>query len=202
MSRGTLVLFCILGAVMASPDARANLVVDGGFETGTPGSPPPAPWVSNDGVVIDNVNPHSGIQDAAMGNSLSMPALPGTLSQMLPTVVGQDYVLDFWLVDEAANPADTFTASLGTFNLLITGDMAPGAYTEFTATVPSADVGNNATLSFSATNLTANWNLDDVSVTAAVAGVPEPPASALLGTALILLLGLVMPGRLRRHRPI
>jgi hypothetical protein len=201
MSRTFLIALCLGLVAICGGHARANLVVDGDFETGTPGSPPPAPWVSNDGVVIDNVNPHSGSQDAAMGNSLSMPALPGTLSQMLPTVAGQDYVLDFWLLDEAANIADTFTASLGTFSLPITGDMAPGVYTEFTATVSSADVGANATLSFSATNLTAAWNLDDVSVTAAAAAVPEPAGGALLGTALILWLGLSMPGRLRPHRP-
>jgi hypothetical protein len=197
MSRGTLVLFCILGAVMASPDARANLVVNGGFETGTPGSAPPAPWVSNNGVVIDNTFPHSGSQDAAIGNSST--GGPGTLSQLLPTVAGQDYVLDFWVFDEAGNPADQFTASLGSFSLpVITGDTAP-SYTEFTTTVPSLDVGNNATLSFSATNSISDWNLDDVSVTAAV---PEPAGGALLGTALILWLGLVSTGRLRRPRPV
>jgi len=202
MSRTFLIALCLGLVAICGGHARANLVVDGGFEAATdiPGGSPSPPWVSNDGVVIDNVFPHSGFQDAAMANSPTTGG-PGTLSQMLPTVAGQDYVLDFWLFDEAGNPADSFTASLGTFSFMITGDMAP-VYTEFTETVPSADVGNNAALSFSAINLIQAWNLDDVSVTAVAAAVPEPAGSALLGTALILWLGLVVPGRLRRPRPV
>jgi flagellin len=199
MSRTFLIALSLGLVAICSGHARANLVVDGGFEADTAGAAPnDPPWMSNDGVVIDNVFPHSGLQDAAMGNSPSTGG-PGTLSQSLATVAGQDYILDFWVFDESANPADSFTASLGSFTLpVITGDMA-SSYTEFTATVPSADVGANATLSFIATAFPADWNLDDVSVTAAV---PEPPAGALLGTALILWLGLVMPGRLRRSTPI
>jgi hypothetical protein len=203
MVRGILIMLFALAAIMLSPNARANLVVDGGFEADTAGAAPnDPPWVSNDGVVIDNVFPHSGLQDAAMANSLSTGG-PGTLSQLLPTVAGQDYILDFWVFDEASDPADSFTASLGSFTLLpvITGDMA-SVYTEFTVTVPSADVGANAILSFSATNLNQAWNLDDVSVTPAAATVPEPAGGVLLGTALILWVGLVTGGKLRKQSPI
>jgi hypothetical protein len=201
MVRGILIMLFALAAAILIPNARANLVVDGGFEADTAGAAPNnPPWVSNDGVVIDNAFPHSGLQDAAMGNSSTGGS--GTLSQLLPTVAGQDYVLDFWVFDESANPADTFDVSLGTFSLpTITGDTTP-SYTEFTATVPAADVGNNATLAFSAINGFSNWNLDDVSVTAVTAAVPEPAGVALLGTALILWLGFVMPGRLRKPRTV
>ena len=201
MSRTFLIALCLGLVAICGGHARANLVIDGGFEADTAGAPPnDPPWMSNDGVVIDNVNPHSGSQDAAMGNSPSTGG-PGTLSQSLATVAGQDYILDFWVFDESANPADTFTAMLGSFTLpVITGDAVP-SYTEFTVTVPSADVGANATLAFSAVNAISNWNLDDVSVTAVAAAVPEPAGGALLGTALILWLSLGVPGRLRRHRP-
>ena len=164
MSRTLLIALCLGLVAVCGGRAQANLVVNGGFETGTPGSAPPAPWVSNDGVFIDNTPgfSHSGSQNAAMGNSST--GGPGTLSQLLPTVAGQDYILDFWVFDELANPADQFTASLGSFSLpTIIGATTP-VYTEFTVTVPSADVGNNATLSFSAINAIADWNLDDVSV--------------------------------------
>jgi hypothetical protein len=96
-------------------------------------------------------------------------------------------------------PLDTFAVSYGGFRQTITGDEAPFAYTKETFAVPGAGAAN---LVFEGINDIAAWNLDDVSLNLQSTGVPEPAGIALLGTALILWLGFVLPGRLRRPRPV
>jgi hypothetical protein len=189
-------VFVVAGAIAValwSHHALAvPIVADGGFESpadsayGAPASPP---WTSNDGVYIDPLFPHSGGQDAALGDNYDLvPPGPGELSQTVATTTGQDYTLDFWLFDEAGDPADSFTVTLGTFSLTITGDEAPGAYTEFTPTIAGSDLSGNETLSFSATNLNSEWHLDDISLTPITTSVPEPSSISLLGAAMVALL--------------
>jgi hypothetical protein len=182
MSRGTLVILCILWAALWCSSARANLVNDPGFEADTTGAAPnDPPWTSS-GVVIDSAFPHSGNNDASMPDG-------STLSQTLSTLAGTDYTLDFWVMDEAGLPSDTFTASLGSTSVTLTGDQAPVAYMEFTASVP--DPGAGATLSFSVSNVPQilNWNLDDISVDPVA--VPEPSSVSLLGGMMIAMVSLL-----------
>jgi len=210
MSR-TLSVVLWLGLVaICSGRAQANLVVNGGFETETPAgcqttanpvpcNVPPRGWtVTGDGVSIDTVFPHTGTYDIAFATPSTDPNI-GMLSQAITTTVGQNYTLTFFVMDEAGFPLDTFTVSYGGFTQTITGDEAPFAYTEESFTVPGAGAAN---LVFEGINDIAAWNLDDVSLTAVAAAVPEPAASALFGTALILWIGLVTPVRLRRSWPV
>jgi len=200
MSRTLLIALCLGLVALCGGRARANLVVNGGFETenlvgGVPVPPPPGWTITGDGVSIDTVFPHTGTYDIAFATPSTDPSI-GMLSQAITTSVGQNYTLTFFVMDEAAFALNTFTVSYGGFTATITGDEAPATYTEESFTVPGSGTAN---LEFEGINDIAAWNLDDVSLNQT--GVPEPAASALLGTALILWVGLAMPRRLRRPRP-
>jgi hypothetical protein len=189
--------------------AQADLVVNGGFETQTPpgcqtlanSSPcnvPPAGWtITGNGVSIDTAFPHTGTYDIAFATASTDPNI-GTLSQSIATTVGQNYTLTFFVVDEAGFPLNTFTVSYGGFTQRITGDQAAFAYTEESFTVPGAGTAN---LVFKGINDIAAWNLDDVSLNAVAAAVPEPAGAVLLWTALFAWLGLISCRRLRGPRP-
>lgn len=172
-----------LAAVVGGPAVAANLVLNPGFETGDF-----TDWsVTGDGVAIDNVFPNTGCCDAAFSATSTDPNA-GALSQALTTSTGQSYVVSFALLDEAGLPTNSFTVNFGAFATTIAGDQAafpgtlPSGYTAFSFTTPGSDVsGASATLSFDGLNDTADWNLDDVSVTAAPASsVPEPSTWVLL----------------------
>jgi hypothetical protein len=207
MSRTLFIALCLGLVAIGGGRARADLVVNGGFEHETPAgcqippdttacSSPPMGWtITGDGVSIDTAFPHTGNYDIALATG-STDSNVGMLSQSITTTVGQNYTLTFFVVDEAANVLDTFTVSYGGFTATLTGDEAPAAYTEESFTVPGAGAAN---LVFQGINDPAAWNLDDVSLN--LQSTPEPAAGALLGTALILWLGLVLPGRLRRPQP-
>jgi len=210
MSRTLLIALCLGLLAICGSRARADVVVNGGFETETPAgcqtaanpslcNVPPSGWtITGDGVSIDTVFPNTGTYDIAFATA-STDSNIGMLSQSITTTVGQNYTLTFFVMDEAANALDTLTVSYGGFTTTITGDEAPATYTEESFTVPGAGAQN---LVFEGINDIAAWNLDDVSLNLISTGVPEPAGGVLLGTALILWLGLVLPGRLRRPRPV
>jgi hypothetical protein len=208
MSRTLLIALCLGLVGICGGRARADLVVNGGFETETPAGcqtptnpspcnvPPPGWTITGDGVSIDTVFPHTGTYDIAFATPSTDPDV-GMLSQAITTTVGQNYTLTFFVVDESGFSLDTFTVSYGTFTDTITGDEAPFAYTEESFTVPGAGAAN---LVFEGINDIAAWNLDDVSVMQAVPA-PEPAGGTVLGTGVILWLEFVRRRRLRRPPP-
>jgi len=210
MSRTLLIALCLGLVAICGGRARADLVVNGGFEMQTPAGcqtstnpsncdvPPPGWTVTGDGVSIDTVFPNTGTYDIAFATSSTDPNV-GMLSQAITTTLGQNYTLTFFVMDESGITLNTFTVSYGGFTATITGDQAPFSYTEESFTVPGAGTAN---LEFQGINDIAAWNLDDVSLNPQSTGVPEPAGGVLLGTALILWLGLVMRGRLHRPWPV
>lgn len=181
MRYGTLANLLIAALSSVTLAAHANLISNGGFETGDFTG-----WtIAGDGISIDTVFPNSGLDDAAFGSTSNDPT-PGVLSQDVSTTPGQDYLLSFALLDEAASPLDSFTVSFGAFSATITGDAA-SSYTTESFAVPGADiVGGTTTLSFEGLNDNADWNLDDVALDAVVVGVPEPGEAQLLAGILLL----------------
>jgi hypothetical protein len=181
MSRAFLIALCLGLVAVCGGRARADLVINGGFETETPAGcqtaanpapctlPPPGWTITGDGVSIDTAFPNTGTYDIALA-TLSTDSNVGMLSQAITTTVGQNYALTFFVMDEAANALDTLTVSYGGFTTTITGDEARASYTEETFTVPGAGTAN---LTFEGINDIAAWNLDDVSLTP-VAAVPAP----------------------------
>ena len=196
-----IVVWLALVAAMCGPAAATNLVLNPGFETGDFTN-----WtVTGEGIAIDTVFPNTGCCDAAFGATTTDPDV-GVLSQTLSTVGGKSYTLSFALLDEAGFSGDSFIVQFGGFSTTITGDEAappgtlPSLYTPMTFIVPAADIGGGATvLSFKGLNdlsLGIDWNLDDVSVTAAA--VPEPGTWILLVLAFAGLFGATSLSRNRR----
>jgi hypothetical protein len=172
-------------AVFANAPARANLVTNGGFETGdfTGWDPPGA------GILIDQVFPADGLYDAAFSDT-------GTLSQSIATTPGTGYSLTFSLLDESGFPLDSFTAAFGSFSVTVSGDTAL-PYTSESFLVPGSDItGSSTLLSFQGTNLFADWNLDDVSVVSTA--IPEPSSGMLLMAAGVLAFSFTARRRMPR----
>jgi len=182
-------VLCAVGITVWSSAASANLVTNGGFDTGNFTG-----WtVSGNGISIDSIFAASPCCDAAFGAGSNDPN-PGTLSQSLLTVPNHPYAIKFQLMDESGSFTNTFTVNFGNFSQSITGDSAAFAMTKFVLPVPGSDVTSLATdLIFQGINDTAAWNLDNVSV---ATSVPEPSSALILGVGLIGLLS--MPRLLRR----
>jgi hypothetical protein len=187
MFRHVLIAWSLALAVLttARAEAAVNLVTNPGFETGDF-----TDWtVTGDGIAIDTVFPNTGCCDVVF-SALTTDLTPGVLSQTLATTSGQAYTLGFALLDEAGFSGDTFAIDFGGFSETITGDMAappgnlPSFYTAFSFAVPGSDITSAmTTLSFEGLNFPGigiDWNLDDVSVTAAPSTIPEPPAPLLI----------------------
>jgi hypothetical protein len=158
--------------------AQADLIVNGGFETGDLTA-----WNAGGNLgftAVTSNNIHTGNFSFQMGPIGST----GFIEQTLPLVAGNVATLDFWLAADAGG--EVFSATLDGQTLL-SGDSGNGfGYTEFTYNVTIGN--NNPVLHFEFEHSPAYWYLDDVSVNV----VPAPGSLALLG------LGGLFAGRRRR----
>jgi hypothetical protein len=190
----------ILAISFAKQAHAASIVSDGGFEspavndsyTGAIGDG----WTVTQGHIgIDAANlgtgvPHSGNQMAYLDYGFTL----NTLSQTLTTVVGQQYLISFWVADNAANAltADFGSQVVYSGEAPTSGVAAPSDYENITAAFTA--LSTSTILSFTGQYTGGNGTLlDDVSVTA-VSSVPEP---ATLGLSA---LGALAIFALRRKR--
>ncbi|MFO0967892.1 MAG: carbohydrate binding domain-containing protein [Gemmataceae bacterium] len=174
----TNLLLAALALLLGVDPARADLIVNGGFETGdltgwTVGPNPSFP------VSVDSAPAvvHSGLFAAQIAGFSSDP---DTLSQTVLTTTGQHYTLSFWRTVLDGGPI----TSLAVFwdNTLLFSEMNNGAqpYSLFTFDV----VGTGSdTLRFVSANDPSFTFLDDVSLVPT--HTPEPTSLVIFGLAAV-----------------
>lgn len=182
-------IFPILGLGMllvgssASMTHAAELVTNGGFETGSFSG-----WTQigdTDFTGVDIVTPHTGTYAA----SLAPDGALGFLSQTLATLPQQTYALSFFLQNEDTNYAgasNQFEVLAGGNTLFSQTNLSTVPYIQYAFNFVAT--GNSTELTFGFRNNLSYFALDDVSV----AAVPEPSsisgilALSALGTASLL----------------
>lgn len=182
-------------ATPSSCDAVAgNIVSNCGFEGGTHsvnanGSVPDG-WdadseFAQDGIAngVEGTIVHSGANAVQMG---AFTILPGGISQTLTDVAGTTYNGSIFIEHIPAAPADpsegAFFLSVGGAHVTLDDTDADNAFTKYTFSF----VGTGSdTLSLSGTDSIGAWYADDIVITAAPVGVPEPITLSLFGAGLI-----------------
>ena len=158
--------------------AQADLITNGGFETGNFSGWSASIDPSWDGVDIQS--PQAGTYSAFFGS-----AGTSTISQTLSTDVGKTYYVSFWLKNEedvngVANP-NSFQFAWGGTTVLSVSDESAFDYKQYGFFLDATSASTD--LSFSFSPQVAFWDFDSVDV------VPEPDGLALagLGGALALM---------------
>ena len=173
-------------ALLCAMPVQANLIVNGGFETGAL-----APWVSGGtpGPTITAVPAmvHAGMFAAQLNPIASL------LTQTVPIIGGTSYNLDFWA---KANGAGTLVINLDSVTAapnLVFGVNLGVAYAHYFYTITPTTPGD---LTFVWVDGLANSAfIDDVNLTA----VPEP-TTLIAGALLLLPFAASTLRRLRKNR--
>jgi hypothetical protein len=168
-----LLTFGLLIGFARPASAGPLLVVNGGFETGDFTG-----WTQggNPGFTgVDGADPHSGDFAAFLGPVGSH----GTLTQVVPTVAGTTYELDYWLKNGGGGPTQFFSASLDGVTIPASVLIDPDAF-DYTLYAFEFTAAGATTLQFEFQQDPTFFHLDDVSI-AQVTPVPEPASLTLLG---------------------
>jgi len=174
-------LFAVLVAlVLVAPCGAAELVQNGGFETGNFNFWTVTPASSGSLLVVNTADPHTGTYAAAFG---AVGTQDDTITQTLATVAGQSYTFSFWLAHPYNTTANDFHVFWDGGQVLSTNGAANFGYTQFSFN-ETAGAGPSV-ISFSGLENPAYFYLDDVSVTGPAPSVPEPLSLLFLGTGLV-----------------
>ncbi len=135
--------------------------------------------------VDDSLFVHSGIYGGFLGQATTL----GHLSQTVPTVAGQRYVLSFWLANPAPGTPNQFTSSWNGAALFDQSDLPQLSWTNVQYVVTAT--GSSSVIDFGFRNDQNAFALDDVSL------LPVPSPSFQLITragGLVSLVWNVVPG--------
>jgi hypothetical protein len=189
-----LAAFALLFQARPAGADSVNLVLNGGFETGSL-----AGWTqtgNTSGTDAGGV-PHSGIYAARMGPVDT----DGHLSQEIATTAGTTYDVSFWVESPKSypnQPNNSFSVEFAGVTFASGTDLPETGYTQYSAAITAT--GDTSLLQITARNNPAHFYFDDVSVvaqdSATTAAVPLP-SSARGG--LVLLGSLTGWAALRRR---
>jgi hypothetical protein len=165
-------LLTAMGSLPTNAQA-ANLVQNPGFETGDF-----TDWtnVGNQGVFSNALFSQSG----TFGVSFGQVGNDGTISQTLSTIAGTTYSISFWLNMKTGinNTPNDVNVSFGGTQVFSETNIPATGWTEFFA---EGEASSNSTLlSFGLRQDFGFSGLDDISVTAPVASIPEPSTWAMM----------------------
>jgi len=188
----------ILAGAVVQANA-GNIVVDPGFENGTPGSYTGAMgdgWVvtAGTGAICNNSGAgcgsagvaHTGTQMAFLDWSNTLD----TTTQTLTTVIGQTYTISYFVAGTHPNFLEVMFGGSTLFNgtAPANGVGSPSDYVQYTFT--STAISTSTVLAFSGQRTVGGEILlDDVSVTAS--SVAEPSGLLLLSTGMAGMVGVI-----------
>ena len=173
--RLTFAVFAIgLCTFLTTPQVRANIVTNPGFETGdlsgwTLSGTDSAPDDNGIFYDVDSADAHFGNFGAFFG------AVGGlqNLNQDLATIAGASYAVSFWLAQAPSVPApytNSFAVSFGGTTLTSETNVAASVYAQ--RSFQALATSSSTTLLFAFRDDTGFFSLDDVSV-ATTSTVPE-----------------------------
>jgi hypothetical protein len=168
-------------SMLTTPESRAaELVTNGGFETGTFSS-----WTVVDPSNFTNVGSdptfaHSGTYHANLGARGTI----GSLSQLLSPTAGTTYTLSFFLANDGVTSSNFFQALFNGVPLVTLNNAGPLGYTRFLGSF--IGTGAPGLLEFRYQNDADFFRLDDVSV-----NVPDLGSTASLALPVFASLALL-----------
>lgn len=175
---------CLTASLAASAvlTAQANLIANGGFETGDFTDWTPSGNTANIGI-DDLYYVHSGNYGAYLGAIGTL----GYLSQTITTTPGQDYDLSFWLLSDGGTPNE-FTVLWNGNAIFDQTDLPASNWQQYTFDLVATSASTTLSLGFQ--NDPLYFGLDDISVNPSSAVPDTATTAALLGMALAGLAGL------------
>ena len=159
--------------VLVRIDIGQSLVQNGGFETGDftgwTLAGDAVTWHQVCNIVATDADFPGVVHSGSYGALLGQSGYAATLSQLVPTIPGQPYLISFWLDNLQASSGQQFNATWNGTNFASLVDPPAFAWSnfQFAATANST----NATLAFAAENDQNYFGFDDVTVT------PVPPVA-------------------------